>query len=62
MRTVGPVDREYVLFNKKYNFQNDMFFFSNIVCGVKHPQGAMSDYCSYSVLNIKSFVFTSNLF
>ncbi len=45
MRTVGPVDREYVLFNTNIvYFQNDIFFFSNIVCGVKHPQGTMGNY------------------
>ncbi len=36
MRTVGSVDREYVLFNKnKLYFQNDIIFFPNIVSGVK---------------------------
>ncbi len=45
MRTVGSVDREYVLFNKnKLYFQNDIIFFPNIVSGGK----------SYSVRTIKS--------
>ncbi len=40
MRTVGPVDREYVLFNKNIiigYFQNDIFFLKHSV-----PQGAIT--------------------
>ncbi len=49
-------DREYIIFNKLLlYFQNDNFF-SNIVSGVKRPQGAVA-ITSYSILNIKSFVF-----
>ncbi len=50
MRTVGPVNREYVLFNKNIIIK---------IKNIKRPQGAMGTYCSYSVLNIKSFVFPS---
>ncbi len=36
MRTAGPVDREYVLFNKKNIFRMNNYF-TNTVCGVIHP-------------------------
>ncbi len=52
MRTVGPVDREYVLFNKNIIIFSELhnFFFQNPPGGVKHPQGAMGNYCSFPPL------------
>ncbi len=37
------------------------FFLKHSVWGKMPPRGAMGNYCSYSVLNIESFVFPSNI-
>ncbi len=60
MRTASPVDKGVCVIYTKYNyiFIMALFIFSNLVCGVIRPQG----YFSYSVINIKSFVFQSNVF
>ncbi len=60
MRTASPVDKGVCVIYTKYNYIFIMasFIFSNLVCGVIRPQG----YISYSVINIKSFVFQSNVF
>ncbi len=73
MRTVGPVDRGYVLFNKNIIIFSEWhnFFLKHSLCGktplpppggVKHPQGAMGNYCSYSVVCLLNILYANTLF